>query len=52
MQNPTEYRKFAEECDRLAQETKGEHQKKVLKEMAKTWKMLADEADRKAPKQS
>jgi hypothetical protein len=47
MQTSTQYRSFAEECLRLAKASKTEHERKILEEMAETWKMLAEEADRK-----
>ncbi len=48
MHSAEEYRKFAEECERLAREAKAEHHRNILREMAATWKKLAEEADRKA----
>jgi hypothetical protein len=47
MQTSTQYRTFAAECERLAQTAKSETERKVLEEMAATWKMLAEEAERK-----
>jgi hypothetical protein len=47
MKPSTQYREFAEECVRLAKQAKGDHQKKVLKEMAEVWHKLAEEADKK-----
>jgi hypothetical protein len=47
MQTSTQYRTFADECVRLAEMAKSEHERKVLEEMAATWHMLAEEADRK-----
>jgi hypothetical protein len=52
MQSSKEYRKFAEECDRLARNAKTEHHRKILKEMAEAWKKLADEDDRKGSQSS
>ncbi len=52
MQSSKEYRKFAEECDRLARNAKMEHHRKILKEMAEAWKKLADEDDRKGSQSS
>jgi hypothetical protein len=40
-----QYREFAEECDRLAQEAKTGHQRKILEEMAEAWRRVAAEAD-------
>ena len=45
MQTPTQYETFAEECDRLAKETKAERHRMALKEMAEAWRKLAEEAD-------
>jgi hypothetical protein len=47
MQNSTQYRTFADECQRLAKVAKTEHERKVLEEMAAAWSMLAEETDRK-----
>jgi hypothetical protein len=41
-----QYREFAEECLRLAKQAKGEHQRKILKEMAEAWIKLAKAADK------
>lgn len=45
METPTQYRKFAEECERLAKQARAAHHRKVLEEMAKVWRELADGAD-------
>jgi hypothetical protein len=50
MQTSTQYRTFAAECQRLAQTAKSETERKILEEMAATWKMLAEEAERKHPR--
>ena len=47
MTGSTQYREFAEECHRLAARAKDEHQREILKEMAKAWSKLAEEADKK-----
>jgi hypothetical protein len=47
MQTSTQYRTFADECLRLATAAKSENERKILEEMATTWKMLAEEAERK-----
>ena len=47
METSAQYREFAEECDRLAEEAKTQHERKILEEMAKAWRMVAAEADRK-----
>ena len=46
MQTSTQYRTFADECRRLAKIAKTAHERMVLEEMAATWLLLADEADR------
>jgi hypothetical protein len=38
-----QYREFAEECDRLAQEAKTDTHREILEEMAEAWRMLAAE---------
>jgi hypothetical protein len=47
MQTSAQYRTFADECTRLAKLAKTKHEREVLEEMAATWQMLAEEADRK-----
>jgi hypothetical protein len=47
METPAQYRKFAEECERLAKQAKAAHHRKVLEEMALVWWELADGADGK-----
>jgi hypothetical protein len=46
MHTSTQYGTFAEECDRLAKEAQAERHRMALKEMAETWRKLAQEADR------
>jgi hypothetical protein len=48
MQNPADYRQFAEECERLAKKMP-EH-KETLLEMAKAWRARMDGAEQKAQK--
>jgi hypothetical protein len=45
MHTRTQYRVFAEECDRLAKQAMAERHHVVLKEMAETWRELAEETD-------
>ncbi len=47
METPAQYREFAEECDRLARQTEKEGHRKILEEMAETWRKLAAETDGK-----
>ncbi len=41
----TQYREFAEECLRLAEQAEHEHHRNTLKEMAEAWSQLAEEED-------
>ena len=45
MQNPADYRRYAEECKRLAQQALPEH-KATLLEIAKAWIACAEEVER------
>jgi hypothetical protein len=49
MKTPEEYRKFAQECRRLAGKADIEAHKAILEEMALVWSQLAVEADEKRP---
>jgi len=40
-----QYRKFAEECDQLAQLERSDRHRSILKEMADAWRQLAAQAD-------
>jgi len=46
MQKPAEYRKYAEECERLARQLPSQH-KETLLAIARAWRVCADEAQRK-----
>jgi hypothetical protein len=46
METPTQYRQFAEECDRMAKQANTERHRGILKEMAEVWRQLAKDADR------
>jgi hypothetical protein len=41
----TEYQKFAEQCDRLAQQAETERHRKMLEQMAEAWRTLAEEKE-------
>jgi hypothetical protein len=45
--NPTRYREFARDCERLAGRAKSEEERQILSVMAKTWHQLADEAEKR-----
>ena len=47
METPAQYRKFADECERLAKQARAAHHRKVLEEMARVWRELAARADGK-----
>jgi len=47
MKTPDEYREFAAECYRLAAEARTEEHRKILEEMARAWKELAEEVETK-----
>jgi hypothetical protein len=44
--SPKEFREFAEECLRWADETKSERHRQVLLDMAKTWMQAALQLER------
>jgi len=46
MEPSQQYRQFAKECDRLAQQVGTEEQRRTLKKMAAAWRKLAEEHDR------
>ena len=45
MQKSEEYRKHADECERLARDGKPEH-RDALRRIAKAWRVCAEELDR------
>ena len=45
MDPSTQYRSFAEECRRLAEQVESERHRRTLHEMALAWSKLADETD-------
>jgi hypothetical protein len=45
--NPQEFREFAQECRRLAEETQSERHRQVLLETSKTWFQAALELERR-----
>jgi hypothetical protein len=48
MEPSIQYRKFAEECRRLAKSAKTADERKVLQEMEAIWTQLAEAADKKS----
>jgi hypothetical protein len=49
MQNPADYRRYAEECERMAKLGPPEHREALLR-IAAAWRQCADEVDqRKKP---
>ena len=48
METATEYRRFAQECRRLARDAKTERHRKIMEDMARAWDKLAQEAEREA----
>ena len=48
METSTEYRRFAQECRRLARDAKTERHRNIMQEMARAWDQLAKEADEEA----
>jgi hypothetical protein len=47
METSTEYKRFAEECRRLAREAKTAQHRQILEEMAQAWEQLAKEPEAK-----
>jgi hypothetical protein len=47
MRTPEQYRELAAECYRLAAEAKTEAHQKIMEEMARAWRELAEEAETK-----
>ena len=45
METPSQYREFAETCDRLAGQVESEAHRASLIEMAEQWRKLAEETD-------
>jgi hypothetical protein len=41
-----DFRAKARECDRLAEEAKDSEAKRILREAAKYWRLMADQAER------
>jgi hypothetical protein len=42
-----QYREFTDECDRMAKRAKTDGERKILEEIAKAWRLVAAEADKK-----
>jgi hypothetical protein len=49
MSRAEEYRRYAAECIRVAQETADPNDKALLLEMAQKWRELAERAERRQP---
>ena len=47
METPSQYREFADTCDRLAGQVESEAHRASLIEMADHWRRLAEEADKR-----
>jgi hypothetical protein len=47
MQSPAQYRRYAEECERIARDGAHEH-RAILLDIAKAWRACAEEAERQA----
>jgi hypothetical protein len=45
METPAQYREFAAECYRLASEATTDEHRKILQEMARAWREVAEEAE-------
>jgi hypothetical protein len=51
MRTPEQYRELAAECYHLAATAKTEEQRKILEEMARAWRELAEELETKIDQQ-
>ena len=49
MEAPQEYRKFAEECRRLARKPENKQHQASLEQMTEVWLSLAAEAEKRLP---
>ena len=45
METATEYRRFAQECRRLARDAKTERHRNIMEDTARAWDQLAKETD-------
>jgi hypothetical protein len=52
METLQDYRQFAAECQRLAEEAMTEEQRGILRKMAAAWTKVAEECDRENSQQS
>ena len=48
MRTPDEYRELAAECYRLAAEARTEKDRRILEEIARAWRELAEEVETKS----
>jgi hypothetical protein len=47
---PSDYRKYAEECRRLAARAEDQQHKAILEQMSEVWSRLALEAEQERPR--
>jgi hypothetical protein len=45
MDDPTQFRQFAEQCERFAAEAKTERHRKFFMEMAEAWRRLSEQTE-------
>ena len=45
METAVDFREFAEQCERLAEEAASEQHRSILKRMAEAWRKVAEESE-------